>query len=117
MRGRRRRGVGEGLFFAVAAAVISVASSGAAFTPQGHTVLEAMAYRELGQGADDDRSALAYLMNDGEIERPVCSNGPVGSCKDRFESDPLAFWPPPHTDSPDMILARQFSHVGQCFHF
>lgn len=87
------------------------------FTPAGHKVLEVMAYRELGEGPEADAEALAYLMRDGEIEPALCMNDGTGDCRDRRETDPLAWWPVPRTDTPDMILARQFSHVGQCFHF
>jgi hypothetical protein len=87
-----------------------------AFVPAGHLVLEVMAYREM---ADDphDRAVLATLMRDGVIEAPLCFGDGSPTCRARFESDPLAWWPAPRTDAPDRILARQFDHVGQCFHF
>jgi hypothetical protein len=92
-----------------------VARDARAFKPEGHVVLEVMAYRELGTGPDSD--VLATLIRDGAIEAPICFWNRSADCVDRFESDPLAWWPAPHTDAADMILARQFSHSGQCFHF
>jgi hypothetical protein len=86
-----------------------------AFKPEGHRVLEVMAYRELGTGPDGD--VLESLIRDGAIEAPVCFWNRSSDCIDRYESDPLAWWPAPHTDAADMVLARQFSHSGQCFHF
>jgi hypothetical protein len=86
-----------------------------AFKPEGHVVIEVMAYREMGTGPDSQ--VLASLIRDGALEAPVCFWNRSPDCLDRFESDPLAWWPAPHTDAADMILARQFSHTGQCFHF
>ena len=86
-----------------------------AFKPEGHVVIEVMAYRELGTGPDGD--VLGSLIRDGALEAPVCFWNRSRDCMDRFESDPLAWWPAPHADAADMVLARQFSHSGQCFHF
>jgi hypothetical protein len=100
-----------------ALALLTLSAPASAFTPAGHKVLEAMAYRELGEGPPSDSEALAYLMRDGEIEAALCLDDASADCLARRETDPLAWWPAPRTDTPDMILARQFDHVGQCFHF
>jgi hypothetical protein len=92
-----------------------VARDAHAFKPEGHVVIEVMAYREMGTGPDSQ--VLAALIRDGAIEAPVCFWDRSPDCIERFESDPLAWWPAPHTDAADMILARQFSHSGQCYHF
>ena len=100
---------------ACAAASLLVARDAAAFKPEGHVVIEVMAYREIGTGPD--RAVLASLIRDGALEAPICFWNRSPDCLERFESDPLAWWPAPHTDASDMMLARQFSHSGQCFHF
>ena len=110
-----RRAVVAGWALAAGLAVGLVPRDAQAFKPEGHVVIEVMAYREMGTGPDSN--VLASLIRDGAIEAPICFWNRSPDCIDRFESDPLAWWPAPHTDAADMILARQFSHSGQCFHF
>jgi hypothetical protein len=110
-----RRAVVAGWALAAGLAVGLVSRDARAFKPEGHVVIEVMAYREMGTGPD--ANVLASLIRDGAIEAPICFWNRSPDCIDRFESDPLAWWPAPHTDAADMILARQFSHSGQCFHF
>ncbi len=110
-----RRAVVAGWALATGVAVGLVSRDARAFKPEGHVIIEVMAYREMGTGPD--ANVLATLIRDGAIEAPICFWNRSPDCIDRFESDPLAWWPAPHTDAADMILARQFSHSGQCFHF
>jgi hypothetical protein len=109
------RGIAASCALGAAVSLCLVAREARAFKPEGHVVLEVMAYRELGTGPDSN--VLAQLIRDGALEAPVCFWNRSPDCLERFESDPLAWWPAPHTDAADMILARQFSHSGQCFHF
>ena len=103
--------------------VLFAGTDAAAFVPAGHKVLEAMAYREMGYlpGNDAPRTLdldiLADLTRDGVFEKPMCFENDSDDCTARYESDPLSWWLTPHTDAPDRILARQFDHIGQCFHF
>jgi hypothetical protein len=119
---------GTGVEIAVAAggaalAVLLASGPAAAFVPAGHKVLEAVAYREMGfvsgPGAarTEDLDILADLTRDGVFEKPLCFENASDDCSSRYETDPLAWWLTPHTDAPDRILARQFDHIGQCFHF
>ena len=64
-----------------------------------------------------DLVVLADLTRDGVFEKPLCFESATDDCASRYTTDPLAWWLTPHTDAPDRILARQFDHIGQCFHF
>jgi hypothetical protein len=109
---------------ALAATVTLTASTAHAFVAQGHRVIESQAYKLLGrQGCDDGaghtipgEQVLRELMAAGLLDAPACPGGP-SDCASRLVSDPLSWWPAPHSDEPDLVLARQFSREGQCFHF
>ncbi len=106
---------------AIGAGAMLAGTGASAFVPAGHKVLESVAYREMGSRRDGatpaDLVILADLTRDGVFEKPLCFENATDDCAARYETDPLAWWPTPHTDAPDRILARQFDHVGQCFHF
>jgi hypothetical protein len=106
------------------ALVASAPASAHAFVADGHRVIEAQAYKQLvAEGCDDDRGrhvpgdqVLREFIAAGLLDAPTCPGG-SSDCESRRQSDPLSWWPPPHSDEPDMVLSRQFSREGQCFHF
>jgi hypothetical protein len=101
--------------------------SAAAFDLDGHTVLEAAAYRRLlardqVPGTDlSGRALLADLIAGGVLGTPRCFDGArpwMGGCRSGDRRDrPLAFWPPLHAGSADLVIDRQLSARAQCQHF
>lgn len=107
----------------------SLARPAAAFSPQGHEVIEARAYLKL-LDADDVRGfgtpmaklvrdktsgvdVLRALMKAGLLAGPDCAE--PGPCKSG--NNDLGQYPQLLTGTVDLILPRQLSSVGQCFHF
>ena len=108
---------------AALAAVLLLAPPAAAFDSKGHVVVEALAYRTLVEGHDGQAprpEVLRDLINDGALDAPFCfgrGDTPPKECVDAAASNPLLDWPQPLTDRPDAAFRRQFSDVGQCFHY
>jgi hypothetical protein len=106
-----------------AAAAVILAGPAFAFDSKGHIVIEALAYRTLVEGHDDQpprSDVLRDLFNDGDLAAPLCfgwGGSPPRFCRDIVASNPLLDWPQPLTDRPDAAFRRQFSDPGQCFHF
>lgn len=94
-----------------------------AFDSKGHVVLEALAYRTLVEGHDGQPprpEVLRDLINDGALDLPFCfgrGGAPPKGCVGMATTNPLLDWPQPLTDRPDAAFRRQFSDVGQCFHY
>jgi len=107
----------------VALAALVVAPRAGAFDSKGHVVLEALAYRTLVEGHDGRPprpEVLRDLINDGALDLPFCfgrGGTPPKECVDAAAKNPLLDWPQPLTDRPDAAFRRQFSDVGQCFHY
>jgi hypothetical protein len=105
------------------AAALLLAPPASAFDSKGHVVVEALAYRTLVEGRDGQPprpEVLRDLINDGALDQPFCfgrGGTPPGPCVDAPASNPLLDWPQPLTDRPDAAFRRQFSDVGQCFHY
>jgi hypothetical protein len=105
------------------AAALSLAAPASAFDSKGHVVVEALAYRTLAEGHDGQPprpEVLRDLINDGALDLPFCfgrGDTPPKECIDAPASNPLLDWPQPLTDRPDAAFRRQFSDVGQCFHY
>jgi hypothetical protein len=105
------------------AAALVVAAPASAFDSKGHVVVEALAYRTLVEGHDGQPprpEVLRDLINDGALDQPFCfgrGDSPPKECADAPASNPLLDWPQPLTDRPDAAFRRQFSDVGQCFHY
>ena len=105
------------------AAALLLAPPASAFDSKGHVVLEALAYRTLVEGHDGQPprpEVLRDLINDGALDLPFCfgrGDAPPGDCIGMAASNPLLDWPQPLTDRPDAAFRRQFSDVGQCFHY
>jgi len=105
------------------AAALFFAPPASAFDSKGHVVLEALAYRTLVEGRDGQPprpEVLRDLINDGALDLPFCfgrAGDPPAACIDAAASNPLLDWPQPLTDRPDAAFRRQFSDVGQCFHY
>jgi len=105
------------------AAALILATPASAFDSKGHVVLEALAYRTLVEGHDGQPprpEVLRDLINDGALDLPFCfgrGDTPPAPCVDAAASNPLLDWPQPLTDRPDAAFRRQFSDVGQCFHY
>ncbi len=110
------------LLVALAAALV-LAPPASAFDSKGHVVVEALAYRTLVEGHDGQPprpEVLRDLINDGALDLPFCfgrGDAPPKECVDAPASNPLLAWPQPLTDRPDAAFRRQFSDVGQCFHY
>ncbi len=110
---------------AIVTCLVSVACSGTAqaFDSKGHVVIEALAYRTLLEGHDNQPRApevLRDLINDGELVAPVCFGEAArksSECRSAAVDNPLLEWPEPRTDRPDAAFRRQFSDPGQCYHF
>ena len=104
-------------------AAAALAGPAHAFDGQGHTVIEALAYRTLVEGhagmpARPD--VLRDLINDGALDTPWCfgaEHRASGECQEARTGNPLLFWPEPEADRPDAFFRRQFSDSGQCFHY
>jgi hypothetical protein len=100
-----------------------VAGPALGWESQGHTVIEALAYRTLveGYGGVPPRpDVLRDLINDGALAPPWCfgrGKEPPGDCRDAPSRNPLLDWPRPEADRPDAFFRRQFSDSGQCFHY
>ncbi|HQQ75959.1 MAG TPA: hypothetical protein PLB01_01270 [Thermoanaerobaculia bacterium] len=105
------------------AAPLIAAPPASAFDSKGHVVVEALAYRTLVEGHDGQAprpEVLRDLINDGALDLPFCfgrGDVPPRECVDAPASNPLLAWPQPLTDRPDAAFRRQFSDVGQCFHY
>jgi len=100
--------------------------SAAAFDLDGHTVLEAAAYRRLlaldqVPGTDlSGRALLAELIAGKVLATPRCFDRtrPWMGCRSGDRRDrPLAFWPILHAGSADLVIDRQLSARAQCQHF
>jgi hypothetical protein len=104
-------------------AVAGLALPAGAFDSKGHVVVEALAYRTLVEGHDGlppRPEVLRDLINDGALDLPFCfgrGDVPPQQCVDAAAVNPLLDWPQPLTDRPDAAFRRQFSDVGQCFHY
>jgi hypothetical protein len=97
-----------------------------AFDLEGHTVLEAAAYRRLlalerVPGTEvSGRTLLAALITAGILARPPCFDHEhrrvACTAGDRAET-PLAFWPVLRAGAADLVIDRQLSARAQCQHF
>lgn len=110
------------VLLALGAALLAAPGSSPAFDPQGHVVIEALAYRSLLEGRDGQPSrpeVLRDLINDGALLPPICfGRGPTAKeCRTVATENPLLDWPQPLTDRPDNNYSRQFTDPGQCVHF
>lgn len=83
---------------------------------EGHRVIEAVAYRRILAG-DGGKPMLAALIRANLLEKPDCFKEDDGWCWFRKRDDALARWPTLGSHRPDMVIARQFSGAGQCYHF
>ena len=116
-------GVSRRAAFVGLAAALSLAPRASAFDSKGHVVIEALAYRSLLEGHDGRPprpEVLRDLINDGALDLPFCfgrGDTPPKACVDAAAANPLLDWPRPLTDRPDAAFRRQFSDVGQCFHY
>ena len=118
-----RLGSPETIALVALAAALILAAPASAFDSKGHVVVEALAYRTLVEGHDGQPprpEVLRDLINDGALDLPFCfgrGDAPPKECVDAPASNPLLDWPQPLTDRPDAAFRRQFSDVGQCFHY
>jgi hypothetical protein len=116
---RAWRGVITSASGCLALATLLGATEAKAFKMEGHRTIEATAYRrmlttELGSvGGIAGKKILAALIKDNVLVKPPCFGDPDPLCS----KDSLKSWPQLRSDRPDMVIARQFSGAGQCFHF
>jgi hypothetical protein len=113
------------LLAAILALVVGERAAGA-FIPDGHEVLEALAYRDLiardhvaGTGVGG-RQIIAFLIRRGVLARPHCFDAKPdepGCGQAARREEPVDFWPILGSGSLDLLLSRQFGQRGQCFHF
>ncbi|HMF41424.1 MAG TPA: hypothetical protein VKQ32_12050 [Polyangia bacterium] len=122
MRARRR----ILLTIGAAAVVLSTAAPAAAFSLDGHFIIEAAAYKRLlalARVPETDvsgRQLLGALIAGGLLVEPPCLDGvrAGGSCDAKARREqPLAFWPALGAGAADIIIDRQLSAGGQCQHF
>jgi hypothetical protein len=111
------------ILLVLGASLLAAPSVDRAFYPQGHLVIEALAYRSLVEGHDGQPArpdVLRDLINDGALVPPICfgrgSNLPE-ECRTAVSENPLLEWPQPLTDRPDYNFRRQFDDSLQCVHF
>ncbi|WP_437315565.1 hypothetical protein [Sorangium sp. So ce385] len=100
----------------------SAPTAAIAFDPHGHEVIEAVTYRwllETDARFDDGtgnkasgKEVLGFLIAQGVLEKPECFN-----CGDEGLDKPFLSWPVIGSGKPDLVMSRQFSSNGQCFHF
>jgi hypothetical protein len=111
---------------AAAAFILLTAPRAAAFTLDGHFIVEATAYRRLlalARVPETDvsgRQLIGVLIADGLLLEPPCFDGvrAAGSCGAQARREqPLAFWPTLAAGAADIIIDRQLSARGQCQHF
>ncbi len=101
-----------------------------AFAPNGHDIIEAQAYRSLVEGTrtyDDGlgqqvtgQQVLEELLEAGVLKGARCFpvyRGSSGCIPDGDERKVLNWWPQPGTGHSDLVFARQFGPIGQCYHF
>lgn len=111
------------ILLALGAALLAAPDVTCAFWPQGHLVIEALAYRSLVEGHDGlpaRPDVLRDLINDGALVPPICfgrGTNPTEECRTAASENPLLEWPQPLTDRPDYNIRRQYSDSGQCLHF
>jgi hypothetical protein len=109
-----------------AAAILAGAVPARAFDLEGHSVIEATAYRrilalaEVPETGVSGRALLADLISGGLLRAPPCFDGwhPRGGCGPEARlRRPLAFWPLLQSGAADLIIDRQLSARAQCQHF
>ena len=110
--------MGRAFLAALLALVVGEGVSGA-FSPDGHEVVEALAYRDLigrdhvaGTGVAG-REIIAYLIRRGVLARPRCFDAKPDDrvCgREASRQEPIDSWPIPGTGSLDLGGPR-FSYV------
>jgi hypothetical protein len=118
-------GTRGGVWAAIAvAAALAWAAPARAFDLEGHSTIEATAYKRLlalERVPDTDvsgRTLLAALVREGVLRPPPCFGAAGGLCgPEARPARPLAFWPIVGSGAADLIIDRQLSAHAQCQHF
>src|SRR5512141_843709 len=93
----------RGVLLALGAALVAAPGTSPAFDAQGHDVIEALAYRSLVAGSDDQPprpDVLRDLINDGALGPPICFGrgpNPPQEWLTVASENPLLEWPQPLT--------------------